>query len=103
MNDQQMPEQSNNALRILLFFAVLLLAGIALLLALQTYNHPPDTWSYAIIAPKDEDLIKELNKAGALGWEVVSARRATSGEGTLSTASYELILKRHGETEIPVH
>jgi hypothetical protein len=46
--------------------------------------------------------MKELNKAGALGWEVVSARRAASGEGTFATAAYEMILKRRGTIELPV-
>jgi hypothetical protein len=50
--------------------AVVLLAGIATLLAVETFRHPPEIWSYAVIAPKDEDLIKELNRAGSLGWEV---------------------------------
>jgi hypothetical protein len=76
--------------------SVALLVVIVALLAVQTFDHPPDIWSYTVLAPKDEDLIKELNHAGALGWEVVSARRAASGEGTSSTASYEMILKRRG-------
>lgn len=53
-------------MRILLSVAVVLLAVIAALLAVQTFDHPPDIWSYAVVAPKDEDLIKELNQAGAL-------------------------------------
>jgi hypothetical protein len=73
---------------------------IVVLLAVQTFNYPPGTWSYAILAPKDEDLTKELNEAGALGWEVVSARRATSGQGGSSTASYEMILKRRGAAHL---
>ena len=86
-------------MRILLPIAVLLLAGIAALPAVQIFDHPPDRWSYVVLAPKDEDLIKELNQAGALGWEVVSARRATGGEGVASKAAYEMILKRRGETQ----
>jgi len=87
-------------LRILLSVSVVLLAGIAALLAVQTFNRPLGIWSYAVIAPKDEDLIKELNQAGSLGWEVVSARRATAGEDGLSGASYEMILKRRGAPEL---
>jgi hypothetical protein len=37
-----------------------------------------------------------LDKAGALGWELVSARRATSGIGVGSTAFYEMIFKKRG-------
>ena len=89
-------------MRILLSVAVVLLAGIATLLAVETFRHPPEIWSYAVIAPKDEDLIKELNRAGSLGWEVVSARRATSSEYKPSGASYEMILKRRGAADLPV-
>jgi hypothetical protein len=83
-------------MRILLSIAVVLLAVIAALLALQTFEHPPDKWSYGIVAPKDDDLIETLDRLGSMGWEVVAARRATSGEGVYSTASYEMILKRRG-------
>ena len=94
--EEESPRSTDQVLRILLSVSVILLIVIAVLLALQTFDHPPDIWSYAIVAPKDEDLVKELNRVGALGWEVVSARRATSGEGSTAPASYELILKRRG-------
>jgi hypothetical protein len=88
-------------MRILLLVTVVLLAGIAALLAVQTFDHPPDIWSYAVLTPKDEDLMEDLNKAGALGWEVVFARRATRGEGaSSSTFSYEMILKRRGAAHL---
>jgi hypothetical protein len=64
-----------------LAIVMLLLAAITVLLGIQTFNQPSDTWSYTILAPTDENLIKELNRAGAAGWEVVSARRATGAEG----------------------
>ena len=77
---------------------ILLLVAIAVLLGIQLFNQPSDTWSYIILAPTDENLIKELNKFGAVGWEVVSARRATGSEGSASKPAYEMILKRHGAT-----
>jgi ribosomal protein L40E len=83
-------------MRILLSVAVVILGTIASLLALQTFNHPPDKWQYTVIAPSDADLEKVLNNDGADGWEVVSTRRASSGEGANSTFSYELILKKRG-------
>jgi len=49
------------------------------------------------MAPKDENLIEELNEAGGQGWEVIAARRATSSESG-HPASYEVILKRRGAT-----
>jgi hypothetical protein len=53
----------------------------------------PDRWEYRIEAPSDLSLTDELDDLGREGWEVVSARRATSGSGY--GASYEMILKRH--------
>ncbi|MGA7830687.1 MAG: hypothetical protein WCA21_06995 [Terracidiphilus sp.] len=94
------PESSKNGVdsvvRILLSVAVILLGAIASLLAVQTLHHPPEEWQYTVIAPSDADLEKVLNNDGADGWEVVSSRRASSGEGANSTFSYELILKKRG-------
>lgn len=56
----------------------------------------PEEWQYTLISPPDENLQTELDKAGALGWEIVFARRATAGEGSAAKASYEMILKRRG-------
>ena len=96
---EETPQLPDRVARTLLTLAVILLSVIAVLLGFPLFDHPPDTWSYSIVAPKDDDLIMALNKAGAAGWEVVSARRATSGEGSTATASYELILKRQGATK----
>jgi hypothetical protein len=54
----------------------------------------PDRWEYRIEAPSDYALTEELDGYGRDGWEVVSARRATSGSGYATMASYEFILKR---------
>jgi hypothetical protein len=86
----------DSVVRILLSVAVILLGAIASLLAVQTLHHPPEEWQYTVIAPSDADLEKVLNNDGADGWEVVSSRRASSGEGANSTFSYELILKKRG-------
>lgn len=52
-------------------------------------------WEYRIASPSDEDLQAQLRALGADGWEIVSARRATSSDGGGRTAaSYEMILKR---------
>ncbi len=55
---------------------------------------PTQKWEYKIVSPKDLSFDIEVNKLGQLGWELVSARRATSGSGYSSEASYEMILKR---------
>ena len=68
---------------------------LCVLVAVQGYQARPRAatrWEYTIIAPDDVTLAMQLNRLGALGWEVVAARRATSAGGY--TASYELILKR---------
>jgi hypothetical protein len=84
----------DSVVRILLSITVIFLGAIATLLAIQTFDHPPEKWQYAVIAPNDANLEKVLNNDGADGWEVVSSRRASSGEGANSTFSYELILKK---------
>ena len=52
---------------------------------------PAPTYEFQVVAFDDEKLVDELNKIGAAGWDIVSARRAM-GEGR--TASYELIVRR---------
>lgn len=49
-------------------------------------------WEYMIASPNDLVFETELSKFGKEGWELVSARRATSGAG--GSASYEMIFKR---------
>jgi hypothetical protein len=51
-------------------------------------------WEYMIASPNDLVFETELSKFGKEGWELVSARRATSGSGYSSSASYEMIFKR---------
>lgn len=83
-------------IRIMTFVAVILLGTIASLLAIQTFDHPPEKWQYTVIAPNDANLENVLDKAGADGWEVVSARRASNGDSDNPTFSYELIMKKRG-------
>ncbi len=54
-------------MRVLLSIAVILLGAIVSLLAVQTFNHPPETWQYVVIAPNDADLQKVLDNDGADG------------------------------------
>ena len=100
MTDPMPIQAPDKIVRFLLSISVVLLFAIAGILAFHALDGLDQTWSYTIVAPKDDDLIKELNRAGAGGWEVVAARRATNGEGEKATASYELILKRRGATNI---
>jgi zinc ribbon protein/uncharacterized protein DUF4177 len=94
-------KEVDSVMRILLAVAVILLGAIASLLAVQTLHHPPEEWQYTIIAPSDDEIESVLNKDGADGWEVVAARRASSGEGPNAPFSYELILKKRGRYTPP--
>ena len=86
---QALPRQ----LTVLIVLAVLILAAL-LFLVFRAARTPE--WRYMVIAPPDQMLEGELNRVGAEGWEIVSARRATSGSGDYASAAYELILKRPG-------
>lgn len=82
------------AIRIATWILVVLLGWIALLETIHAFNFPPATWSYSVVAPKDEELIQDLNEAGSVGWEAVSARRAIGENG--QAARYEILMKRPG-------
>lgn len=53
-----------------------------------------EKWEYKVEAPSDYGLTEKLNRLGAQGWEVVSARRASDGSSYSPTFSYEIIFKR---------
>lgn len=87
--------------RVMTFVVVILLGTIASLLAVQTFDHPPERWQYTVVAPSDANLKNVLDRAGADGWEVVSARRASNGDSENPTFSYELIMKKRGRKTPP--
>lgn len=68
---------------ILLLFAII---------GVWPFSHfkPISKWEYKIVSPSDAIFDTQVNKMGQEGWEIVSARRATSG----FTTGYELICKR---------
>lgn len=81
---------------------ILCVVVLTLLLATTLWNVTDSpTWSYIILAPSDENLIKELNAVGSIGFEVVFARRASDGDPTNPSVRYEMILKRPGGAPIP--
>jgi hypothetical protein len=78
--------------------ALVVVAGLVLLalawqIVMGVIAHR-QTWEYAIEAPTDDDLSKRLLELGVGGWEIVSARRATTEIGGRPKASYEMILRR---------
>jgi hypothetical protein len=75
------------------WLAIVLLLGATVVVQLWQAV-APDSWEYNIIAPKDEALQTDMQRLGAEGWEVVSARRATSSDENDKGARYELIFKR---------
>ena len=80
-----------------------MLASIAALLAVLTFQAVrPEKYSYAIVAPRDQSFAAEMKKAGEMGYEVVSARRASDGKSPNPTMSYEIILKRRGSLLPPM-
>jgi len=54
----------------------------------------PPRFQFMVAAPTDSTFSLEMNELGREGWEIVSARRASSGEGYARSFSYEVILKR---------
>lgn len=67
---------------------------LALSLATRSFdgNFDVPKWEYMIVAPSDTSFESDMRLWGTLGWEVVSARRATSS--SVGDPMYELILKR---------
>jgi hypothetical protein len=56
---------------------------------------PADRWEYMVVSPNDDRFEYEMDAHGMMGWEIVSARRATSeGADGKNKAGYEVILKR---------
>jgi hypothetical protein len=74
-----------------------LLAGILLTLLVNGWNanRPKSVfYEYKVESIKDAVFDSSMQQAGADGWELASARRAISGEGSSSEGLYEVIFKR---------
>jgi len=72
-----------------------LLIAMALLLVAIAFHVPASSprYTYMIKDVPDSDFEAQMNALGQQGWDAVSARRASEGEGS-STFSYEIIFKR---------
>ena len=76
----------------LLAMTALAASACAALLGFIATKIASPRWEYEVVAPSDYEIDRVLEQKGQDGWEIVSARRATSSVG--GGASYELILKR---------
>jgi hypothetical protein len=56
------------------------------------------SWEYLIEGPADDQLQARLKTLGTEGWELVSARRATTERGGRTEGIYEMIFRRPGST-----
>lgn len=82
------------AINTALLAALLIVAGLIL-----RHLTAPEVYSYMIVAPDDTQFDAEMNKLGAFGFEVVSARRAVGGDE--KKPAYEMILRKKGAAPIP--
>lgn len=73
---------------------VILLLFVALGLPIFKFAKPIEQWEYRIESPSDLSLETRLNSLGSEGWEMVFARRASSGDEYARTVQYEMIFKR---------
>lgn len=75
-----------------------LLSAILAVMVWNSVGHTPQImsakWEYTIKSVPDGSFDEEMNKMGLDGWDVVFARRASSGSSSSSTFSYEMIFKR---------
>ena len=70
---------------------ITVLLCIGVILPFVTFLRPIPRFEYKISSPSDYLFDTEMNALGKEGWEIISARRATS---EFRSASYEVILKR---------
>lgn len=73
---------------------IIALLAIAVILGLWTNLKPSPKWEYKIEAVPDLSFESSMTTLGDDGWELISARRASSGEGKSAVFSYEIIFKR---------
>lgn len=55
---------------------------------------PAQEWEYKIVSVADSSFDYQVNDYGKRGWELVFARRASDGNTSFATFSYEMIFKR---------
>jgi hypothetical protein len=63
----------------------------------RAYSVKSQAWEYLIEGPADDQRRERLQVLGTAGWELVSARRATTERGGKTEEIYEMIFRRPGE------
>jgi len=80
------------------FTEIILVALVVVIVTLLSWNvFRAEKWEYKIEAVNDLTFNTDINKLGAEGWELVFARRASSGPADATAKpefSYEMIFKR---------
>jgi hypothetical protein len=82
--------------KIQLNLVIVLLVLLLLLTGYQAFkpSAPSGRYEYKIESIADADFQNSMNLLGMQGWEAVSARRASNGNETSPTFSYEIIFRR---------
>ena len=84
--------KKNKLGRLLLIVSAQLLGVLLIQLLILINSNSTQKWEYQIISPSDSKFDEKMNEMGNEGWELITARRATSSYS--SSASYEMIFKR---------
>jgi hypothetical protein len=97
MSENKSTDKGLTVIAVLLALLLIAVCGIGWI------NRPlPDSWVYMVAVPRDAELLNQLDKYGADGWELVYARRASDGDRYSPTMSYEVILKKRGTAPVIV-
>jgi hypothetical protein len=83
----------------LIFKLVILIAGlifivVSLIPMIFGTSTQPIQYEYRVESPSDYSFQSDMNSYGKDGWQLVFARRASSGSGYSATFGYEVILMR---------
>lgn len=73
---------------------IIALLCLGFILSIWSALKPTPKWEYRIVAVPDITFKIGIAELGDDGWELVTARRASSGEGKSTEFSYEMVFKR---------
>ena len=86
----------SNGKIILCFFLFFVILGIILNVQKQSLINAYKNidWEYQVVSVNDSSFEEEMNSYGRKRWEIIFARRASSGSDSYPIFRYEMILKR---------